>query len=133
MDDQDLLNQTETFFHADVIINFSSTTTLEACIVDTPVVSIGWMERLRRTYLIEITKNLVAAGAERHARSPEELAELVNEFLIHPERDREKRAAVVKDYMTFDDGMAYRRTAEALAEIMETLSRESFRKPYERV
>jgi len=129
MYDQDLINQTETLLYADVVINFSSTTTLEACILDTPVVSIGWPERFKQVYRMEVSKALCDTGVESNAQSPEEFTQLINKFLEgYPELDREKRLRVTKDYITYDDGVTYQRTAEVISEILarEQKSSEDF-------
>lgn len=118
MEEKDLLNQTETFKYADVLINHNSTTTIEASIFDVPVVSLGFPERFRLVYKIEIAAQILATGAERNVHSPEEMTNAVNEYLHSPEKDRACRADLVQKYIEFRDGLSYQRTAQAIESIL---------------
>ncbi|TSC78294.1 MAG: hypothetical protein G01um101433_328 [Parcubacteria group bacterium Gr01-1014_33] len=116
MREEDLLNQTETFKYANVLINHNSTTTMEAAVFDVPVVSLGFPERFRLVYKIEIAAEILASGAERNVQSEQALIETVNEYLRSPEKAN--RTQLVHEYIEFRDGLSYQRTARAIEDVL---------------
>lgn len=112
MSHTDALNLTATLAHADVIVNFASTVIIEACLFDKPVINVGFPDYRRIVYDYEYNKGLLDTGAVRLASTPEELVHLTNQYLIHPERDREQRKKLARDYVPFRDGQTYIRTAD---------------------
>jgi hypothetical protein len=111
-----------TLTHSDVVINFASTITLEACIFDTPVINIGFDDQpdlplplsIRRYFAYEHYRPVLEAGAVRVANSPDQLVDLVREYLADPSRDREGRRAVVQSLCGSTDGKASRRVADSV-------------------
>src|SRR5439155_12088299 len=92
-----------TLAHSNVIVNVASTTTLEACVFDTPVVNVGFDGEadlplplsVRRYYRYEHYQPVLRAGAVRVASDPAELIGAVRDYLACPERDRDARRAAV--------------------------------------
>lgn len=119
MGQQDLVNQTETFMHADVLVNYASTTLVEACIFDTPVVSIAWPEKAGYAFQGEVSKAIFRHGAGRIAANPAELERHINAYLEHPERDQENRKRLVDEYVFFTDGNSYQRIVDFMKVIIE--------------
>ena len=109
-----------TLFHADVVVNYASSTTIEACIYGTPVVNIAYDGDQRSPvygsalngYRQEHYQRLVEAGGVRLAHSPEELVEWVGHYLADPSLDRGGRHRIVQEQVEPLDGKAAQRTAE---------------------
>jgi hypothetical protein len=122
--------------HADVLVNGFSTTTLEAFLVDTPVVTFtetahlpgsgghSWVEnpdeRLRESGWSSFThlQGLVRAGATRIARSRPEVLEAVGAYLADPSLDREARRQVVHAELGPTDGRSGERIGTHLLELL---------------
>jgi hypothetical protein len=86
--------------HADINVNLGSTMTLDFGLHDKPVVNVAFdvadpplfgMPVWDFYYFFEHYRPVVELGAARPARSPEELAQLVNAYLKDPSLDREGR------------------------------------------
>jgi hypothetical protein len=115
-----------TLAHTDVLVNLASTTTLEACLFDTPVVNIGFDAEpglplplsVRRYYRYEHYQPVLRAGAVRVARDGDELITALRDYLAHPERDRDARRAVAETLCGTLDGQAHRRVAAAIARML---------------
>jgi CDP-glycerol glycerophosphotransferase (TagB/SpsB family) len=109
-----------TLFHADVLVNYGSTTTIEACIYDTPVVNIAYdsddlppiLGSVHNIYRQEHYRRIVDTGGVRLARSPQELVDLVRSYLTDPLQDQEGRHRIVREQAEPLDGQSARRTAE---------------------
>jgi hypothetical protein len=111
---------------ADVLVNGFSTTTLEAFLVDTPVVtftdtahlaSLGSPdERLRESGWASFThlQGLVRSGATRIARSLPEVVESVGSYLADPALDRDARGHVVSTELGPTDGASGERIGRYL-------------------
>jgi hypothetical protein len=108
--------------HCDVLLNVFSTTTLEAFLLDRPVVFVGASDGPGRpgdpdprTYTSYThLRELVEAGAARIAGSGEEMVEHVRTYLAHPELEREQRLAFARRECGPTDGNAGRRVAGLL-------------------
>lgn len=114
--------------HADVLVNMFSTTTIEACMTDTPVVQVSqhaydppderfssgrrqvWPEYIHMRRVVEI-------GAARTAASPEQLVELTAAYLADPTLDRAARADAARVECGPSDGRAGERLARRLLEM----------------
>ncbi len=119
MDEESLINLTETIRYADVVINYVSTMIIEASIFDKPIISIGFPEKQRVVNEYEFNKALVDSQCLRLAESPDALGTWINEYLKHPERDRENRKKVVREYVFFEDGHSWKRTSDGIDELMK--------------
>lgn len=114
----DLINLTATLKYADVVLNFASTVIMEAAIFDRPVINIGFPEYRRIVYEFEYNKGLLDTGAVRLARDPDELARQINQYLAHPELDRQARARLLDRYIPFRDGRTWVRTGQFISHIV---------------
>lgn len=114
--------------HAGVLVNMFSTTTVEACLVDTPVVQVTqhaydppderftsgrrqvWPEYIHMRRVVEI-------GAARTAASPHELVEHAARYLADPALDRAARADAARVECGPTDGHAGERLAGLLLDL----------------
>jgi CDP-glycerol glycerophosphotransferase (TagB/SpsB family) len=105
-----------------MFLSAGSTLSLEACILDRPVINIGFdgweelpYERSARRGLdyIHITK-LLALGGVRVARSFDDLAGHINAYLQNPDLDQQARALSARQECGPQDGQATKRAREAL-------------------
>lgn len=117
MTKNDLLNLKYTLRYTDVDVNFASTLTLESCIFDQPVVNVG-LGVYNEAYEWTHYKPVVDAGGVRVARTLEEIGPLVDMYMKDPSLDREGRKEIVRRWVQFTDGMAYKRSVEALRKII---------------
>ena len=105
--------------HSDVVVNFASTTTVEAAIFDTPVVNIGFDDTpalplplsIGRYYQFEHYQPVVETGAAHVATSADDLVGAVGRYLADPAIDAEGRRELVRRCCTFTDGRASIRLA----------------------
>jgi hypothetical protein len=108
--------------HCDVLVNVFSTTTLEAFLVDRPVVLISSEldsdpatgGRQKEFHDYEHMSSVVGERAARIARSLPELVEHVRAYLADPSLDRDGRRRVAERELGPSDGSAGRRIGEAL-------------------
>lgn len=120
-----------TLLHSDVVVNVASTIAIEAAILDTQIVNIGfdlptpkpYLDSAARFYDYTHYRPLVTGGAVAVAHSPGDMVGQVRAALEHPERRREERAAVARLLAYRIDGGASRRIAE---EIVTTLRSGTF-------
>jgi CDP-Glycerol:Poly(glycerophosphate) glycerophosphotransferase len=105
---------------ADTVINMASTLSIDAAILDRPVVSIAfdpsgdlpYEKSVRRYYDYTHMSHVVRAGAVQLAKSPDDLRDKIIAYLKHPEWDREGRRRIVEQQFGRVDGQAARRVAE---------------------
>lgn len=109
-----------TLAHSDVIVNFASTTTVEAALFDTPVVNIGFDDApglplplsIARYYQFEHYKPVVETGAAHIARSPDDLIQAVARYLTDPATDAAGRRQLARRCCAFTDGRAGERLGQ---------------------
>ena len=126
-DTSDMINMHAFLKYSDVLVNFSSTMTIDGCAVGTPVVnvcfgddpSLPYIKSARRVYDYDHFKNLMDSGAFPVAYNKDEMAEYINNYLKNPELDKENRAALAKYQCTSIDGTAGKRIAECVKEVLE--------------
>jgi len=117
-----------TLAHSDVVVNFASTTTIEAALFDTPVVNIGFDDEsglplplsIRRYYEYEHYQPVVDTGAARVVGSEAELIEAVGAYLSDPGRDRAGRRELVRRCCGFPEGGAGHRLARWVRETLDS-------------
>jgi hypothetical protein len=108
--------------HADVMVNFATTVTLEAAVVDTPTLLVAFspidpaeMQRyvvglhFKMHYKALVEGDLVPVAWER-----DHLVSWVNRYLDDPSLYRTQRAAIVSEWVQFTDGGSGRRLGEAI-------------------
>jgi hypothetical protein len=113
-----------TLAHSDVLVNFASTTTIEACLFDTPVINIGFDERadlppalsIRRYFQFEHYQPVVETGAATIASSPESLIEAIRAYLADRTRNRAARQALTARLCPYRDGSTGQRLARIVVD-----------------
>ena len=126
----DYARLTSSLIHADGCVNIASTISLDAAIVDRPVICVDFTtepdcprDLLFAEYGTEHYAPLVASGGLRLARNWSELLDLMETAILDPSRDRERRARMVAVECGPVDGRAGQRVAQTLIQ----LARESRR------
>jgi hypothetical protein len=107
--------------HTDACLNIASTMTLDAAILDRPVIGIRFESEtaaptdiLYEEYDADHYSPLVESGGLRVAESWAELIDLMRRAVTDPDRDREARAGMVAQECGVVDGRASERVAGAL-------------------
>jgi hypothetical protein len=108
--------------HTDVMVNFATTVTLEAAIVDTPTLLVAFspidpaeMQRyvvglhFKMHYRSLVDRRLVPVAWDR-----DQLVSWVNRYLDDPTLYRPQRAAIVADWVQFTDGASGQRLGDAI-------------------
>jgi hypothetical protein len=108
--------------YSDVVITIGSTAMLEACLFDTPIISIGFEATptvpyelsVRRYYDYNHQQNVVSTGGIRIAPSPAALLVALNTYLADPTVDRDGRQAIVRLQAGQMDGLVNERIADLI-------------------
>src|SRR5579859_5720856 len=108
--------------HADVMVNFATTVTLESAIVDTPTLLVAFspidpdeMQRyvvglhFRMHYKALVDRDLVPVAWDRA-----QLVNWINRYLDDPSLYRAQRATIVRDWVQFTDGASGQRLGDAI-------------------
>jgi CDP-Glycerol:Poly(glycerophosphate) glycerophosphotransferase len=107
---------------ADVMVNFATTVTLEAGIVDTPTLLVAFStidpEEMQR-YVVDLHfkmhyKALVDRDLVPIAWNREQLVGWINRYLNDPGLYRAQRASIVHDWVQFTDGRSAERLGDAI-------------------
>ncbi len=107
---------------ADVMVNFATTVTLEAAIVDTPTLLVAFSpidpEEMQR-YVVGLHfkmhyKDLVERDLVPVAWNREQLVGWINRYLDDPGLFREQRATIVREWVQFTDGRSGQRLGDAI-------------------
>ena len=117
---RDMYGLAELMFYSDVVVNTSSTITIDAACLDTPVVNIAfdgyrekpYMDSCKRYYDYDHYKNILATKGVRKASSIDEAIDCINSYLMSPDLDREGRKKIVEDQCWKFDGRSGQRIAE---------------------
>jgi hypothetical protein len=122
MTGEDLRRMAALVRHADVMVNFATTVTLEAAIVDTPTVLVAFSpidpEEMRR-YVVGLHfrmhyKGLIERDLVPVAWDRAQLVGWINRYLDDPSLYRARRAEIVRDWVQFTDGASGRRLGDAI-------------------
>lgn len=105
---------------ADVVINTASTISIDAAILDRPVVGVAYdpsgdlpyKKSVRRYYDYTHMSNVVRAGAIQLATSPDDLRQKIVMYLQHPGLDREGRQRIVEQQFGRVDGKSAARLVD---------------------
>jgi len=119
---EDMDRYADTLAHSDVLLNVTSTTTIDSCAFDTPVVNIAIdprplrhpRESIKRYYDYEHYRVIVATGGVSVAGTWDELIAQVDRYLADPTLDRAGRQRIVAQQAWRLDGQSGRRAAEAV-------------------
>jgi CDP-glycerol glycerophosphotransferase (TagB/SpsB family) len=107
---------------ADLLVNFATTVTLEAAIVDTPTLLVAFSpvdpEEMQR-YVVGLHfgmhyKSLVERDLVPVAWDCDQLVSWVNRYLDDPSLYRAQRASIVAEWVQFTDGASGQRTGAAI-------------------
>ncbi len=122
MDEADMAHMAALLYHANAMVNFATTVTLECAIVDTPTLLVAFspidpeeMERyvvglhFRMHYRGLVERDLVPIAWNRA-----ELVAWINRYLEDPSLYRAQRAQIVREWVQFTDGRSGERLAEAI-------------------
>jgi hypothetical protein len=116
-----------TFKHADVVVNLSSTVTVDAALFDRPVVNLdydpepgGPNQDLVKdiNHLWTHFKPIAESGGVWLVNNLDELVDAVRSYLQHPELHRERRRWVTEHVCGFVDGQCGKRMAEAILDFI---------------
>jgi hypothetical protein len=116
-----------TFRHADVVVNLSSTVAIDAAIFDRPVVNLNYdpepgqpQQALVKDVNHRWThfKPIAESGGLWMVNDPEEMFEAVKTYLAHPELHREKRRWVAEYVCGYLDGRCGERMAAAILDFV---------------
>ena len=108
--------------HADVMVNFATTVTLEAAITDTPTLLVAFSpidpEEMQR-YVVGLHfrmhyKGLVDRDLVPVAWNADDLVGWINRYLDDPSLYRTQRAEIVRDWVQFTDGRSGERLGDAI-------------------
>ncbi len=126
-DREEMVHLANTLRHSDVVINIASTTTIEAALLNRPVINIGFCEedphrfesRIKRDHYGKHYRHILEQGGVWHVQSESELLRAVNTYLKDPSLHGEERGRMAEDLCYRLDGKA----TERLATLMERLVR----------
>ena len=125
-EDKDIVYLINCLYHSDIVINTASTMTIEACILDRPVISIAFDGRQKKKYWLSTRRycdlehysNLIKAGGVRLAKNPEELLFSINQYLENPTLNRKGRERIAKEQLYKLDGRSGQRIGNFLLEMI---------------
>jgi hypothetical protein len=115
-----------TLAHSDVLVNFASTTTIEACVFDTPVINVGFDEQaelppplsIRRYFQFEHYQPVIETGAATVAASAGELVDALRAYLADRTRHSAARRALAARLCPFRDAGSGRRLARVVLDAL---------------
>ena len=118
MANSDFINLKQSLLYCDININYSSSISLEAILLDKPV--INYIEPGMPIYDYDHYRPLVETRAVKLiSNHPTDLAKAINEYLDNPNLDRENREKMAKIYFPFCDGLCSKRSVDFLQNIID--------------
>jgi hypothetical protein len=131
-DENQIKEWVNTFRHADVVINLSSTVAVDAAILDKPVVNLDYdpepgqpnqalVKDVNHTWTH--FKPIAESGGVWLVNSPEETVEAVKTYLSNPGLHREKRKWIAGYVCQHLDGHSGERMAEAMLDFTNTCAK----------
>jgi len=130
-DEKKIREWVNTFRHADVVINFASTVTVDAAIFDKPVVNLDFDPEPGHPHQALIKdvnhvwthfKPVAESGGIWLVNNFDEMVEAVKTYLAHPELHREKRRWIAENVCGYVDGRCGERMAEAILDFVENFA-----------
>ncbi len=128
-DEKQMVEWINTFRHADVVVNLSSTVAIDAAIFDTPVVNLDFDPQPGQkdqqlikdiNHLWTHFKPVAESGGVYLVNDYEELVGAVKEYLANPELHREERRRMAEYVCGFVDGKCGERMADAILDFAAT-------------
>ncbi len=127
-DDEQITEWVNTFRHADVVVNLSSTVTVDAAIFDKPVVNLDFDPQPGQSdqeLIKDVNHNwnhfkpIAESGGVWLVNDFDEMVAAVREYLKNPELHKEKRRWIVDYVCGKADGKSGERMAEAIVDFTE--------------
>ena len=115
-------------YHADVVVTGASTITIDAAVLDRPVINVAFDGKHTLPEHQSIRKNyfrfthyiaLVKTKGMRLVFSEGELIGWIKKYLANPSLDKEERKQMVHDFVGFTDGRSVERIVSAVMEIFK--------------
>jgi hypothetical protein len=122
-DDAQIVEWINTFRHADVVVNLSSTVTVDAAIFDRPVVNLDFDPQpgqAQQGLIKEVNhvwrhfKPIAESGGVWLVNSYDEMVNAIKVYLRFPEKDADERKWITQHVCGFIDGRCSERMAEAI-------------------
>ncbi len=115
-----------TLFHMSVLICYASSLSVDAAVMDRPVINIGFEARPAATGAALPTQfygqthyeKALAAGGIHLAHTREDLIKWVRRYLAHPEYDREGRRRLAREQCEFLDGKSGERIGRFILDFL---------------
>ena len=121
MDESDLINLRLSLKYTDVNINFRSSLSLEATIYDKPIINIA-LHNFSNRYDVDWYIPIIQSGGVKLVTTTEELCSAINEYLENPDTDKLGRQKIFNDYITFSDGLSYKRNVDITEKIIQEIT-----------
>jgi hypothetical protein len=123
----DMVHLKEIIYYSDVTINPNSTLSIDAAILDKPIINIGFdgytevplHKSVRRVHNYTHYKNIVNTGGVRIADTIDDFVKITNDYLGKSNLDSENRKRIVEEQCYKTDGMSSKRIANRILEIMK--------------
>ncbi|PIT92573.1 MAG: hypothetical protein COU08_01770 [Candidatus Harrisonbacteria bacterium CG10_big_fil_rev_8_21_14_0_10_42_17] len=121
-------------YHSDVIVSIGSTFCIEACLVNTPAIWIGFdgykkhknpLKSYRAVYDLDLFQRIIKTGAIPLVETLEELIKEIENYLASPEKDTAERKKMIHQEYGVADGYAGERIANY---IIDQLEKETLKK-----
>jgi CDP-glycerol glycerophosphotransferase (TagB/SpsB family) len=131
-DEMQIVEWVNTFRHADVVINLSSTVTVDAAIFDKPIVNLDFdpqpgakdQQLIKEVnHLWKHFKPIAESGGVWLVDNFDEMETAVRTYLETPELHREKRRWIVEHVCGYTDGTCGGRMASAIVDFAESVSK----------
>jgi len=127
--DENQINEwVNTFHHANVVVNLSSTVAIDAAFFDRPVVNLDFDPepgQPNQTLVKDVNhlwthfKPIAESGGVWLANDMDEVVHAVREYLSHPELHRERRRWMAECVCGFVDGQSGKRAAKAILDFRQ--------------
>jgi hypothetical protein len=126
-DERQITDWVNTFRHAAVVVNLSSTVTIDAAIFDCPVVNLDYDPEPGQpnqalvkdvNHLWTHFKPVAESGGVWLVNNFEEMIEAVKTYLVRPEMHREKRRWIAESVCGYLDGQCGERMAQAILDFI---------------
>lgn len=127
----EIVDWVNTFYHADVVVNLSSTATVDAAICNRPVVNLDYDPEPGQpnaglvndvNHLWTHFKPIAESGGVRLVHSLDEMVAAIRLYLSNPMLDTEKRRRIAQHVCGFVDGHCGARLAEAVLDFVKRRS-----------
>ena len=129
--EEQVLDWISTFRHADVVVNLSSTVTVDAALFDKPVVNVNYdpsPEKKQEDLIKDVNsiwshfRPIAESGGVALVNSHDELVAAVQAYLKHPELHRQQRRWVAEHVCGYTDGKCGERVAQAILDFIHQSS-----------